>query len=809
MEYLLYCTVALMVKPYTQLTYGVPDAFEPMIRNAIGSRVTVPLGLQKKPVMGIVLAVSTEKSIVQDVKPLLWIHDPLPLFDANYRSIITEMAVRYCLEEGVIYSQILPEPLVRVQGTLRYSAGSTIKSIALLELYTLPAQERATLYMQLCDGTATFLQEAPVCYDTYTVVQSPPWDIKRSAVRQKEILEFLWENGATQRTTLEKIFGKQSINIVRQLERRGIVGVRYAKDMKRDTILHRTQQYEHPSSVHNACVVRDSLCVRNEEEVVALPSLTLEQQESVNFLKQSIDTKQATTVLVHGVTGSGKSRVYTECVEYVLQQGKSALILVPEVALIKRIESFCMYALKNRAYCVYNGYQNSLTRSAIMQFLARTHEPLFIIGTRSALFLPVQNLGLIVMDEEHDASYKQDSGGILYSAKEIAWKRIQQCKGVLILGSATPDVKTYYATEVGAIQKVVLHKRATGAKLPTIHFIDMKNHRGALFAPETIEAIHETYAHKQQAIILLNRRGYAPHMYCTLCGTVQMCIHCAVSLMYHKKEGILRCPYCEYTTYFPAPCSACKGMSFLPLGIGTEKLEEALKELLPQGARVLRLDRDTGKSIESIEYTLHAFAKGGADVLVGTQMLSKGHDFPNVSLCVVADADVGLHFPDYRATERTFQLLVQTAGRAGRSQHKGRVFVQTWYTKHPCWTYIQENNYKDFYAAECAIREKRLYPPFTYIALIRFRFPKGSAECIRILTQLRQILQKKITEYNITILGPVPSPRSVVNNVQRYQCLVKSDSWAAIRGFYMCVEQYIRPIKNLKAFLDIDPTSML
>ena len=448
-----------------------------------------------------------------------------------------------------------------------------------------------------------------------------------------------------------------------------------------------------------------------------------------------------------------------------------------------------------------------LTREKTFRELAKRREPCLVVGTRSALFLPLPSLGAVVLDEEHDSSFKQDEG-LTYQAKEVAWFRIAQAKGLLVLGSATPDLKTFYAVREAKIPMSMLPARVGGGTLPAIRLVDIRSVDCAesILAPETLSALKETVEQGDQAVILLNRRGYAPLMYCIDCGKVARCPHCDIGLTYHKGRERLVCHYCGYSVPFPSPCPSCKGLHFHPMGQGTERVEEYIGTLLPPGGRVLRLDRDSTRRPGRMEEILESFARQEAQVLVGTQMLSKGHHFPHVTLAVVADGDIGLNLPDYRAAERTFQLLVQSSGRAGRGGKPGQVIIQTRDVNHYCWQYVKNGDYEGFYEHEIALRRRRRYPPFINLALLRISYPMDWADGPTQLARITALLRSE--SKGVTVLGPAPAPLPLLRGRRRFQCLLKAGDWQSIRALYGVLLPLASP-PNLRISLDIDPVNML
>ena len=448
-----------------------------------------------------------------------------------------------------------------------------------------------------------------------------------------------------------------------------------------------------------------------------------------------------------------------------------------------------------------------LTREKTFRELAKRREPCLVVGTRSALFLPLPSLGAVVLDEEHDSSFKQDEG-LTYQAKEVAWFRIAQAKGLLVLGSATPDLKTFYAVREAKIPVSTLPARVGGGTLPSIRLVDIRsmNCVESILAPETLSALKQTVEQGDQAVILLNRRGYAPLMYCIDCGKVARCPHCDIGLTYHKGRERLVCHYCGYSVPFPSPCPSCKGLHFHPMGQGTERVEEYIGTLLPPGGRVLRLDRDSTRRPGRMEEILESFARQEAQVLVGTQMLSKGHHFPHVTLAVVADGDIGLNLPDYRAAERTFQLLVQSSGRAGRGEKPGQVIIQTRDVNHYCWQYVKNGDYEGFYDYEIALRKRRRYPPFINLALLRISYPMDWADGPTQLARITALLRSE--SKGVTVLGPAPAPLPLLRGRRRFQCLLKAGDWQSIRALYAVLLPLASP-PNLRISLDIDPVNML
>jgi len=490
-----------------------------------------------------------------------------------------------------------------------------------------------------------------------------------------------------------------------------------------------------------------------------------------------------------------------------LEQGKSVLLLAPEVALACQLWSRVKSRFPEGQTIFYHGYQSPNMREESFLKVAEDG-PFIVVGTRSSLFLPFKHLGLIILDEEHDESFKQDER-LVYHAKEIAYSRIQHFKGLLVLGSATPDVKTFYAAKRGALPVHALDQRIGNGTLPDVKVLDVSTlKQSQTFSDETAVLLRETIEAGDQVVVMLNRRGYSPVMYCTTCKETVRCDQCEVGMTWHKGRERLVCHYCGKFHSFPMTCPNCKSAEFVPMGGGTERVEEALSEMLPPDTGVLRLDRDSTRRQERMEEILSDFREGKAQVLVGTQMLSKGHHFPNVTLVVVVDGDLGLGLPDYRASERIFQLLVQVSGRAGRGEKSGRVVIQTRNPEHEIWQQVIHADYAGFYEREIERRERLNYPPFTKLALIRVSFPVTMKTGEKSLNELTDIFQSKCMEAGVIPWGPIPAPLSLVKGRKRFVCMLKVEDWTVARTIYAEMARANRS-KQVRVVLDLDPLSML
>lgn len=791
----MYCHVALLSPPYGVLTYAYP-AYLPGEIWKVGMRVAIPLGRGVR--VGIITKLDAEPPKNITMKDIVWCMELVPLLSNEYMDMIHQLALRQLTTVGRILGNVIPINM-RITKNIRirqFLSHGKPKLFTMPEIASMTASEQNQLGIAFMTGDDTHIQilaDDPASSERVALLVDAPWDIRGGAVKQRAILDYLEERGSVSRRQLFKEL-PQHTPAFNTLIENGMIGIRVFEE----------------SDVQDDTMHQDFL-----PPAMPLFKLNEKQQNIFDKLAPHVEgfdnpQKNAKNSLLYGVTGSGKTAIYLDLAKHCMAQGKSAMILAPEVAIAFKLRNDAM--LRHLPVSLYHGYQPPRIREKIFRenSSANNVTPRLIIGTRSALFLPIMNLGLIILDEEHDDSFKQDEG-INYHAKDIAWYRIKKANGLLLMGSATPDVKTFYASENSDYERFEMKERFGNATLPDIHLIDIKGCKNSL-APESILALKECIKQGNQAMIMLNRRGFAPVMYCLDCKKTARCPHCDISLAYHKKKQKLVCHYCGYNLPVSTPCSHCNSIHFLPLGEGTERLEEEISALMntpTNPVQILRLDRDSTRREGRMEEILNSFAKQEAQILIGTQMLSKGHHFPHVSLVIIADADLGLNFPDYRAAERTFQLLTQAAGRAGRGEKKGTVLIQTRDTTHYCWDFIRNNCYDEFYAHEIRLREKRQYPPFVRLALIRVSFDRNQAPTL--WHEFMERIKNTAKNTNMKVLGPSPAPIAFLQGRLRFMALIKGQNWQEIRTLYV---QSLPPSDlckkhAMKFSLDIDPINML
>lgn len=532
--------------------------------------------------------------------------------------------------------------------------------------------------------------------------------------------------------------------------------------------------------------------------------LTSEQQEALDKITKALGNRENSRFLLYGVTGSGKTEVYERAAEATLAAGRQVLYLVPEIALTPQMSALFKERFGEQVAVWHHrlaGREKYRTWEGI-----RNGEIGILIGTRSAVFAPFRSLGLIVIDEEHDPAYKQQQKPY-YHARQVALWRARYNRAVIVLGSATPSLESYTSAAWGKTQLLKLTKRPPGRCLPKITLVDLrKEQQGGNFSfisEYLMGQIKLRLSRQEQVILFLNRRGFAPLVFCPVCGEALKCSNCSISLIYHQQTKELRCHYCNAARSLPRACPSCGSPRKLRfLGIGIQRVEKDLKQLLP-GARILRLDFDTTRKKGSFLRILGSFSKGKADILLGTQMVTKGHDFPGVTLVGVLNADLSLHLPDYRSAEHTYQLLTQVSGRAGRGLKPGEVVVQTFYPEHySIKSACQRGDYL-VYLEEAQRRQSLGYPPFS--ELIRVRLSgKDEEDVLKLASCLAQEMKGILEPCQVVVLGPAPAPVYRVKGYYRYQIMLKGNCRRVRRKINDCLAVY-RKSNSVIISIEVDP----
>ena len=535
-----------------------------------------------------------------------------------------------------------------------------------------------------------------------------------------------------------------------------------------------------------------------------------DQQAALDAVCKSLDAAKYNTFLIHGVTGSGKTEVYLRAIEKALQLGKSALLLVPEIALTPAVAGQFFARFGDLAAILHSAF-SGLERSDQWKRL-RAGTARVAVGTRSAVFAPLVDLGLVIVDEEHDHSYKQDETP-RYNGRDVAVMRGRRAGATVVLGSATPSLESRYNAERGKYHLLSMPERIERRPLPEVDIIDMRlefveTKRQDLFSRALEEALRARLEAGEQVIMLLNRRGFSSFVVCRSCGERIECQNCSVTLTFHRREQKLACHYCDYAEPVPKACPKCESEYIYFMGSGTEKVEDYLRERLPT-ARIARLDRDTVRGRDHYETVLGAFRDGKYDILVGTQMIAKGHDIPNVTLVGVVTADVGLGMPDFRAAERTFQLLTQVAGRAGRGDLKGKVLLQTINPDHYAIRFAAAQDYDGFYKKELNFRRLLHYPPFAPMAILVVR-SKKLEEALALSGKLGRHLHETVPD-GVRLLGPAAAPLVRLKTDYRYQFILKGRTRKLVAEVVARARRFARdhnwPATAL--VIDVDPMSVM
>jgi primosomal protein N' (replication factor Y) (superfamily II helicase) len=627
---------------------------------------------------------------------------------------------------------------------------------------------------------------------------APPGQFPKLSPRQQEIWNVIEERREMPLTELLEIT-KSTAGTVKRLEDKGLIAIA-------------------PEISERDPYGREAI----------LPSQPLplneEQQAALDALKRAMDgdapTKTAKraptgqTFLLLGVTGSGKTEVYLQALEHALQQGKGGIVLVPEISLtpqtVERFKARFSHGPNQTLVAVLHSHLSSGERHdewhKIRQGRAR-----IVIGARSAVFAPIDPLGLIIVDEEHEGSYKQEEAP-RYHARDMAVVRGQMENAAVVLGSATPSMETFYNCQQGKYTLMELPKRIDERKMPIVRVVDMRHalFRGnsiPIFSSQLIEAITQRLERQEQTILFLNRRGYASALQCPKCGYVAGCPNCSLSLTYHRREQKICCHICSHAEVAPALCPACRNPAIRFSGIGTQRVEENLVKLFPQ-ARVVRMDSDSLKRKEDYRRILGDFRTGKIDILLGTQMIAKGLHFPNVTLVGIIYADMALHRPDFRAGERTFQLLTQVSGRAGRGDVEGEVVVQAFTPHHPAIQFARRHDFAGFYDQETGFRKELQFPPFSRVALLTVR-SRNEEKAKFTSAHLRGLIEKSCGDFKqLIISGPAPAPLQRAEGYYRYHLMLRTRQMTALSKRLAVVAQELSLPDDVVLVVDVDPVEL-
>jgi len=771
--------VALPVPADELFDYAVPDRLTAAARP--GCRVRVGFG--GRALTGVVVETGAPGSFHGRLRPLDAVIDSEPALSDTLLRILREEAAEILCPVGIAIAAALPP------GSSPKSAAGwrlTARGHAALEAGALSGESAKPL-RDLADRPrpATWLRRraapellADLEHDgliaTLRLERAPA---ARAATTRRAALAPGVDTATAAAETLAR--APQQAALLLELERRGPTPVSALRDAFPTALaLLRPLAARGLVVLEEVSAPRDVLGtpLHDEPEV----RLTADQADALKPIADAVGAREARTFLLHGVTGSGKTEVYLRAVREALRIGRQALVLVPEITLTHQILARLRARFGDGLAVLHSGLRPG-ERLEQWQRL-RSREVPIAVGARSALFAPLENLGVIVIDEEHDTAYKNNEG-FRYHARDLGRRRAAAMNCPIVLGSATPSLETRFAADRGELERLSLPSRIEGRPLPAVEIVDLQRERELaprgrkiVLSRTLSRALEETLDDAGQAILFLNRRGFSTQILCYDCGHSERCPDCDISLVFHATEHELRCHYCDHRKPPPEVCGGCGAPDHALLGIGTERLEEELHTRFP-GARIARLDRDTAASRGTTERVLSDLRARRLDVVVGTQMVAKGHDFPGVRLVGVVLADIGLHLPDFRAAERTFQLLTQVAGRAGRDRAPGRVVVQTYAPEHYAVKPVRRHDYEAFYAEELSHRAALGYPPFGALAHAIVSGP--DAETTHAAAQTLALRAEP--EPGTELLGPAPAPLARLRGRHRFQLLVKGADVEAVR----------------------------
>lgn len=744
-------------QPYS---YRIPEEFMGMLE--VGMRVHVPFGKGNRLIQGIVLGLETqsdEEEANQDLKDIaevldfspvltqeqLWLAEELRKSVFSYKISILKAMLPGFLNSS--YDKILyplaglsQEDRERLFGSEESLAFSSLDLAKQAEMMRLTRKGLLGLEYQAIDQKKVKTQS---WYEVH-VEQLEGIEISARAKKKLELRDYLMSHpeSASLASLLES-YSREQVNFFVQ---EGAV-----------TIVQKEVQ-------------RSAAYFEGIEESRPL-ELNPEQRQARDAVVSAIGSHQS-PFLLQGITGSGKTEVYLQIIQGALDKGKTAILLVPEISLTPQMTERFIARFGDKVAILHSGLSNGEKYDEWRK--VERGDAQVVVGARSAIFAPLKNLGVMIIDEEHEATYKQDSNP-RYHAREVAILRAQYNQAALVLGSATPSLESRARAGKGVYQHLRLTQRANPlATIPEVQVIDFRDYIGhnetSNFTPPLLEAIQDRLAKKEQVVLMLNRRGYSSFVMCRECGTVDTCPNCDISLTLHMDTKTMNCHYCGFSKDIPQVCPNCKSRSIRYYGTGTQKAYDELAELFPH-ARILRMDVDTTRKKGSHQALLDQFGRGEADILLGTQMIAKGLDFPNVTLVGVLNADTALNLPDFRSSERTFQLLTQVAGRAGRAEKAGQVLIQSYNPQHYAIRFAKDQDYEGFYAYEMGIRRQLGYPPYYFTIGITLSHKKEE-EVVKRAYEVMNILRSGLSETS-NILGPTPKPIARTHNLYHYQILIK------------------------------------
>lgn len=799
----LYADIAVELPIEGTFSYMVPPVLE---KDAgIGKRALVQFG--KRTVTGYIIGLGGKRpEDVKEIKPILDLIDEYPVFDEKRLNFFKWIAQYYFAPLGEVLSLIHPGSasiksgrsfhltesgkaapgmeglsseiisaakdgvsistlLKRFKGKPVYSTVERLKKAGLIE-------EEITLKGNKGPKTEKFLKPTEGRADLEQLSKKSPIQFK--------VYRHLLENGEAATSALTASFGNIS-HAVKGLHQKGLVEISERESL-RDPL--------------SEIVPREARFEPNEEQRKAIEEITSSVRENI-----------FSPFLLYGVTGSGKTLVYLKTIKETIKAGKKAIILSPEISLTPWPAAYLAGKFPGRVAIQHSGLSEGERLDEWRRILKGDVD--VVVGARSALFAPLKDLGLIIVDEEHETSYKQEDG-VRYHARDAALMLGKYLGATVVLGSATPSVETFHnATAAGKIKPLYLRKRVEERPLPSIEVIDMKGRKGEIISDKLKVLMGEALEKGEQSLLFLNRRGFSGSLICKDCGHTFNCLNCSVTLTMHKRGRSLVCHYCDLAIPIPEECPKCRSIELIHPGIGTEKVEEEVRALFPS-ARVGRMDRDTTRLKGSAKKIIDAVEDKRVDILIGTQMVSKGHHFPGITLVGVISGDTSLNIPDFRSSERTFQLITQAAGRSGRGEVPGRVVIQTLNPEHYCFDCAIESDYDGFFKEETVLREELSYPPYSRLCNLKLE-ANNEARIKSAADTLRMIADTVKSREGITVLGPAPALIEKVKGRFRWQMLVKGREIKVLHAFVSRVRSGFeaKKLSGVNLILDMDPLNII
>jgi primosomal protein N' (replication factor Y) len=806
----LFCDVALAVPLDMVFTYAIPAGMEPVV----GGRVLVPFRQQR--LSGIVVDLHDRPPQVK-TKKVIEVLDLTAVLDEQLLKLGQWIADYYLAPIGEVFRTMLPLSAEFKRAVTYRITDQGRMALHMAGLEGSPARSKRTPEQQLTEFRvldylaerenvreeslrgatrvakpllAGMVRKKWIAREDVSAARDAARLVKVAVLLNAEAAKKLNQNQQTLIETLAASGGRAPVESLRALDvprttlatlvRRGLIEL---VDEPQDLTVSKLKPRQSPFEFEFSAA----------------------QKEALAKIGEAVASHKFAGLLLHGITGSGKTAVYLACMRQVLNQGRSSILLVPEIGLTPAVAADLHQIFGDEVAILHSGLSDA--ERAEQWHRIKRGEARVVAGTRSAVFAPVSDLALIIVDEEQDSSYKQEETP-RYHARDVAVVRAKMAAATVVLGSATPSLESYYNAKKNKYTLLELPDRVEKRPLPEVEIIDMRQEfqetgQEQVISRKLAEEIRDRLEKKEQVMVLLNRRGYSPVVLCRACGKTLQCKNCAVSMTHHKREHKMECHYCGHTEKIPDKCALCNSEYVYFVGTGSEKLEELLHGMFPQ-ARIGRLDRDTVRGREDFEHALNALNEGALDMLVGTQMIAKGHDIHGVTLVGVIGADSALGLPDFRAAERTFQLLTQVAGRAGRGQSPGKVILQTYFQDHYAVQFAARHDFAGFYDKELQFRAWMHYPPYSAIANVLIR-SENLDEALTWSGELGRWFEKTRHE-GIRVLGPAAAPITRLKRDYRYHFILKSPSREKMNTLLraMLVEAAAKKIPRTQIIVDVD-----